>query len=172
MQRVFVNCGSFSDIKVIKVGVPQGSLLAPIVFVILINDFSSVSSYFSTRLFADDTSLTVCRKDLDSLIHPMNIELPKIYDWLCANRLTSNLTKTKYIIFQPRQKLNSNLYLPIVLVGQPLDDSFSVKYLGLIIDCHLSWHDHIESICSKISKNINVMTKVKKLVSKVTIINM
>ena len=50
--------------------------------------------------------------------------------------------------------------------------SSSVKYLGLFIDCHLSWHDHIEYICSKISKNINIMTKVKKLVSKVTIINM
>ena len=82
------------------------------------------------------------------------------------------MTKTKYIISQPRQKLISNLHLPIVLAGQPLDYSFSVKYLGLIIDCHLSWHDHIEYICSKISKNINVMIKVKKLVPKVTIINM
>ena len=139
---------------------------------IYINDFSNTSSYFSTRLFADDTSLTVCGKDLDSLIHHINIELPKIYDWLCANKLTLNLTKTKYIIFQPRQKLNSNLHLPLVLAGRPLDHSSSVKYLGLFIDGHLSWHDHIEYICSKISKNINIMTKVKKLVSKVTIINM
>ena len=101
----------------------------------------------------------------DSLIHHINIELPKMYDWLCANKLTLNLTKTKYIIFQPRQKLNSNLHLPLVLAGQPLDHSSSVKYLGLFIDCHISWHDHIEYICSKISKNINIMTKLKKLVS-------
>ena len=69
------------------------------------------------------------------------------------------------IIFQPRQKLNYVLHLSIVLAGQPLDHSSSVKYLGLITDCHLSWHDHIEYICSKIRKNINIMTKV-------TIINM
>ena len=170
-QTVYVN-GVFSDIQVIELGVSQGSVLGPILFLIYINDFSNASSYFSTRLFADDTSLTVCGKDLDSLIHHINIELPKIYDWLCANKLTLNLTKTKYIIFQPRQKLNSNLHLPLVLAGQPLDHYSSVKYLGLFIDCHLFWHDHIEYICSKISKNINIMTKVKKLVSKVTIINM
>ena len=107
-------------------------------FFIYIIDFSSTSSYFSTPLFAADTSLTVCGKVLDRLIHHINIELPKIYDWLWANKLTLNLTTTKYIVVQPRQKLNSNLHLPIVLAGQPLDHSSSVKYLGLIIDCHVS----------------------------------
>ena len=57
-------------------------------FFIYFNDFSSTSSYFATRLFADDTSLTVCGKDLASLIHRINIERPKIYDWLWANKLT------------------------------------------------------------------------------------
>ena len=122
-------------------------------FFIYINDFSNASSYFSTRLFADDTSLTVCGKDLDTLIHHINIELPKIYDWPCANKLTLSSSRGR------------NLQLSIVLAGQPLDHSSIVKYLGLIIDCHLYWHDHIENICSKISKNINIMTKV-------TIINM
>ena len=58
------------------------------------------------------------------------------------------------------------------LAGKPLDYSVDVKYIGLIIDSHLSWHDHIEYTYSKISKNINIITKVKKLLSKETVINM
>ena len=61
------------------------------------------------RLFADDTSLTTSAKNIDELILKINKELPNIYDWLCANKLTLNLTKTKYLIFQPRQKVDYNL---------------------------------------------------------------
>ena len=106
------------------------------------------------------------------LIQQINLELPKIHDWLYANKLTLNLSKSKYLIFQPRQKLNYNLLPPLTLAEQYLDYSFNAKYLGLIIDCHLSWHDNIEYTCSKISKNLNVMAKVKRFLGKETPINM
>ena len=86
-QRVYVN-GVFSDIQVINLGVPQGSVLGPILFLTYVNEFITANSYFSLRLFADDTSLTACGKYLDSLIYHINSELPKIYDWLCANKVT------------------------------------------------------------------------------------
>ena len=67
-------------------------------------------------------------------------------------QINLNLSKTKYLVFQPRQKINSNLYPPLKLADQYLEQTYSVKYLGLIIDCFLSWHEHIYHISSKISK--------------------
>ena len=94
--------------------------------------------------------------------HLINSELPSIYDWLCSNKLTLNLSKTKYVVFQPRQKLNYNLYTPLKLADQYLEQSHSVNYLGLIVDCSLSWHHHIDYISSKISKSINIIAKLKR----------
>ena len=92
--------------------------------------------------------------DLDSLLCEINNHLPAVYDWLCSNKLTLNLTKTKYIIFMPRQKESYNLYPPLTVDNVYLDKSSCVKCLGVYIDCHLTWHDHIDYICGKISKNI------------------
>ena len=95
----------------ISSSVPQGSILGPLLFSIYIKDFSQSSDIFSMRLFADDPSLTASAKNTDELLLKINKELPNIYDWLCANKLTLNLRKTKYLIFQPRQKVDYNYYL-------------------------------------------------------------
>ena len=75
------------------------------------------------------------------------------------------------MVFQPRQKFNYNLYPPLKLADQYLEHSFTVKYLGLIIDCSLSWHDHIEYICSKISKSINIIAKLKPYVTRQSLLS-
>jgi len=61
----------------------------------------------------------------------------------------------------PRQKESYNLNPPLTVANVHLEKSFYVKYLGVYIDCHLTWHDHIDYICGKISKNINIMVKLK-----------
>ena len=169
-QRVFVN-GTSSDLSPIVYGVPQGSILGPLLFLTYLNDFYQASNHFSMRMFADDTSLTATGNNLDDLLERINSELPSIYDWLCANKLTLNLSKTKYIIFQPRQKINYNLHPPLILAGKYVDASVSVKYLGLLIDSHLSFHDHIDYICSNVSKNINTMAKVKPFLCKKSLVS-
>ena len=91
---------------------PQGSILVPFLFLIYINDIEQATKEFSIRLFADDTSLTLTDKNWNLLIEKANVAFIPIYEWLCENKLSLNLSKTKYITFQPRQKLNYNLYLP------------------------------------------------------------
>ena len=87
------------------------------------------TNYFTVRLFADDTSLTAVgiRSDLDVLIQRINSELPPVYECLCSNKITLNLSETKYLVFQPRQRNNYNLYPPLKLADQYLEQSHTVK---------------------------------------------
>ena len=85
-QKVFVN-GKISDTMPISSGVPQGSILGPLLFLIYINDFTQSSDFFSMRLFADDTSLPAATKNIDELLLKISKELPNIYDWLCAKKI-------------------------------------------------------------------------------------
>ena len=89
--------GVASDIRFIPTGVPQGSILGPLLFTIFINDLPKSSTFFSTRLYADDTSLTASGSDLDSLLREINNHLPAVYEWLCSNKLTLNLTKLSFL---------------------------------------------------------------------------
>ena len=132
---------------------------------IYINDFTLATNIFSTTLFAYHTSLTITGKYLDEILNSANVALSSVYEWLCANKLTLNLNKTKYMVYQLRQKFDYNVYFRITLDGQYIEQAFSVKYLGLMIDNNLSWHDHIEYIVGKISKNINILFKVKSFLN-------
>ena len=85
-------------------GVPQGSVLGPLLFFIYINDIYNSSKKLSFYLFADDTNLLYADKDLKSLESVINIELQKVCDWLNANKLTINAKKSNFVIFRPSQK--------------------------------------------------------------------
>ena len=91
--------------------------------------FQKSSTFFSTKLYADDTSLTASGSDLESLLHEINNHLPAVYKWLCSNKLTLNLTKTKFLIFLPHQKESYNLYPPLAVANFHLEKSFCVKGL-------------------------------------------
>ena len=97
-QKVFVN-GVESDFLKVNSGVPQGSILGPVLFLVYINDIVNATNYFSIRLFADDTSLTVAGKDLDLLLQRINSELPAIYKWLCSNTWFSNRDKKSILTY-------------------------------------------------------------------------
>ena len=102
-QFVFMN-GESSDLKYISCGVPQGSVLGPLLFLLYINDLPNISAKLKFFLFADDTNIYFESDDLLNVEKTVNKELKKLYLWLNVNRLSLNVSKTNYIIFHPYNK--------------------------------------------------------------------
>ena len=102
-----------SDSKTLKCGVPQDSILGPLLFLIYINDLSSVSTLFIPTLFADDTNLFCTGQNLDDLVQKINIEMEKIYSWVKANKLSLNVDKPNFMLFTPKHFSRSmgNIYI-------------------------------------------------------------
>ena len=108
-QQVHANAVA-SDTRFIPTSVPRGSILGPLLFTIFINDLPKSSTFFSTRLYADDTSLTASGNDLDSLLREINNNLPAVYEWLCSNKLTLSLTKLSFL-FLCRVKRKATIFI-------------------------------------------------------------
>ena len=148
----------------VKCGVPQGSILGPLLFLIYMNDISRCSEILSIILFADDTNLFFNHKNLDTLQMTMNNELSNIASWLSANKLSLNIKKTHFIIFKSRgKKINQNVSIKID--NQEIEQVKHTKFLGLHIDNELSWKYHIEQVASKISKMTGIMAKARHYLS-------
>ena len=156
-QYVFLNNHS-SEFCNINCGVPQGSILGPLLFIIYINDFCRSSDILSFIHFADDTNLFFSHHDPLVLAEIVNFELIKVLQWIRANKLSLNLQKTKYMLFS---KSIESLPINISFEDYPLECVSSIKFLGVTVDDKLSWKNHIENICNKISRNIGVINKLK-----------
>ena len=158
----FKNCRS--DLKFINNGVPQGSILGPMLFLIYINDSPNASKLFN---FADDTSLFCCRlEDIQSphKEYTLNQELQKVYKWLLANKLKLNVAKTKYMIFSKRNKNINPIYLNIN--NNVIEHVHQFNFLGVHLNSKLTWNTHIEEISKKISRTIGVLKKTQLTVPK------
>lgn len=140
-----------SNETTVKCGVPQGSILGPLLFIIYINDLPNASSLTEPILFADDTSIFYSHKDVNKLILTLNLELDKISTWMKANKLSVNLKKTNYILFRPSQK-KIPASIPLLVDNQIIQLKHSTKFLGTYIDENLTWKTHVHYVCSKISK--------------------
>ena len=131
-QYVQVHDHASSYMK-IKCGVPQGSVLGPLLFLIYINDLFHSSKYLSFILFADDTSIFYRHKDIQTLINTVNSELCLVSSWFKANKLTLHPDKTKFILFHPSRKKVNLDEIHISINGAPLSRVDNTKFLGVII---------------------------------------
>ena len=163
--------GTNSDIHYVKCGVPQGSILGPLLFILYMNDICSVSKLLFTLLYADDTCVMLSGKDLNDLIAVLNVELISLCDWLKSNKLSLNTQKTFFMVFH-RARLKSVNCNDLVIDNASITRVYSAKYLGIIIDVKFNWIVHITYIKNKISKAIGIMYKARQYLNKSSLVNL
>jgi hypothetical protein len=159
-----------SDYNTVTCGIPQGSVLGPLLFLMYINDFNRCSEILEFHLFADDSNLFYKHKNLVELQTNLNRELHNIHVWLCANKLSLNVDKSNFVIFHPPQKkINDDIKLNIN--GKELKIHFCIKYLGVLIDSHLNWKNQVDYIVKKIKRTIGIISKLQYYVNKSILLN-
>ena len=141
-------------------GVPQGSVLSGLLFLIFINDIVNSSNLVHFNIFADDTSIYLRRNNIDDLYHTMNVELGKICCWISANKLALNVEKTVYILFKGKKSVPT---LPLLhMFNSKIGKVDSTKFLGIYIDENLSWKTHANYVIGKLSRIIGIFYKIRE----------
>ena len=153
---------------------PQGSILGPLLFIIYVNDLCSVSKIFEPIIFADDTNLFFSLKSMKELFHIANLELNKVLKWFNANKLSLNKDKTKYAFFHKAlEKDNIPLKLRSLFINdRGIKRITSIKYLGVLTDEHLTWKEHIAVIENKVSKNLDLLHRARRVLNRTALKNL
>ena len=158
-QYVFLN-GVKSDVASMSCGVPQGSVLGPLLFLLYINDLPNISCKLKFFLFADDTNIYYESNDLKEIEKIVNQELKHLSEWLNVNRLALNVKKTNFVIFRSNRK-PANHDVTLILNRKALEQKDHVKYLGIYMDQHLNWKYQISHVSKKVSRGGGILSKLR-----------
>ena len=147
----------------ISCGVPQGSILGPLLFLLYINVLPNASPVLDPIMHADDTNLFYSNNDIETLFSTVNMELEKISEWFKANKLSLNIKKTNYTLFQKNSTKDNLPPKPTNLktVNSILKRQTSINFLGVMLDENILWKEHIKTVENKLSENIGLLCKAK-----------
>ena len=149
----------------ISFGVPQGSILGPLLFIVFINDLFRCAANCSIQLYADDTVVYFSDDNIDNIQTKLSNDLHSIYEWMCLNKLTINFDKTVSLLIGSRHMLSRHDKLNICINGTPIQQVDHVKYLGFIVDNKLKWDIHVENLCKKARKLVNYLARLRYFIN-------
>ena len=162
----FGNCPSKTSS--INIGVPQGSILGPLLFILYINDIPNSSLRSNFILFADDTTIYCQNSNLTDTLSDMTSEFKHISNWLRINRLSLNMLKTKLMIYDNR--ISDTSEVSITLDGHKIDASPHATFLGITIDENLNWGVHIGNVSTQISRTNGIINRLKSVLPRNTLL--
>ena len=144
-------------------GVPQGSILGPVLFSLYINDLPSCINFSNVIMYADDTIIFFSSAQLMEVELKLNMELTSLSEWLCGNKLLLNLNKTEFMVFGTQQRLHRQGIegIDIALGGESVKHCDAFKYLGVILDSSLSLNQHIDYVKKKVSKMLGIFSRAR-----------
>ena len=171
LQYVYYN-GSESNSDSITCGVPQGSILGPLLFIIYMNDIFNVSNFLFTILYADDTCVIANGVNIYDLMNLLNKELSLISIWLKSNKLSPNVKKSYYVLFHRAKIKIPTCSISLIIDNCTISKTDCFKYLGVIIDCKLSWIPHITYVKNKVSKGIGIIYKARRYLNRRSLLNL
>ena len=157
-QTVKIN-GEYSDLVVVDLGVPQGSKIANILFILYVNDLVEHLRNCSVIMYADDTSISVSSENLDEAADAMNSILEIVSDWLKFNRIALNINKCKYVVFDNKPKKNKKGVVEIKIDNISIERVDQIKYLGIIVDEKLSFNKNSENVEKKLNKKLGFLRR-------------